>query len=165
MNLCAAPIRRRCRYSGRVRVRLVDAEAPAVVVGDDPAGGRRGEVGAEHQHLVVAIAAEEFGPGIAGPRHIVVEPAGDVGQADLDGVVPHVARDHRAPPGRGDHHADMPRRVSRRRLEAHLVGDLVVHIDQLVQECLQIRRCRKCLLISLALEVRLSTCLTWSLNT
>ena len=75
------------------RWRLFAGEAIGRPVTGDVATGRPGKMGAQHQHRLVGIAVDE---GLAGyPRCLCIgaEIARQLGNADLHGVVHHVAGD------------------------------------------------------------------------
>ena len=90
-------------------------------------------MGAEHQHLIIAIALQKIPARVPCPVHVVIELAGHMRQADLNRMVHHVARYHRALAGGRNHHADISWRMPGRRLEAHLITDLMVNINQFMQ--------------------------------
>ena len=66
-------------------------------------------------------------------RHVVVELTGNMRHRHLDGMVHHVARNHRVSAIGGNHHANMSGRMSRGRLKRNLGANSVRGLDQFMK--------------------------------
>ena len=100
---------------------------------DDAARGRRGEMRAQHQDLVIGIPVEKIVPRVPGAGHVMVVLAGDIRQGALNWMVHQVAGDDGAVAVGRDCHADIAGGVAWRRLQANVLGHLMVHLHQIVQ--------------------------------
>ena len=89
------------------------AKPPGVALGDDVAGGGRGEVSAENQDRPAGVACEKITARGAGGGGIDIEVVCPVRLGALDGMVHQIAGDHRLDSPRADAHADVSRGVAR----------------------------------------------------
>src|SRR6185369_10203304 len=110
-----------------------DVESPARTVADDAARRRVMEVGAEHGHAAVGVALAEGAARLAGLLDVAVEVAAPLRLGHLHGTVHEVPGDDGLTVARAQSHADVPGRVAGGGLEPELVGDPVVHVDEIGQ--------------------------------
>jgi len=98
--------------------------------GNDPAGGRGGEVGAEHEDAARRLLAQKAQSRLAGLHRIDIEAGGDPGLAALDRMVHQIAGDDRLLCLGADPHAHVARRVPRCFREVDVAGEGSVVCDQ-----------------------------------
>ena len=88
---------------------------------------------ADDHDFPVGVALDECAACLRALLLVHVEVAVHFRGGELDRMMHHVAGDDGFLAARANVHADVTRRVARRRLQPHLVGDCVIRLDEVVQ--------------------------------
>src|SRR6185436_6877185 len=110
-----------------------DLEAPALPAPDDAAGGGVVKVRTEHADARVGVALAEGATSLLGLLDVAVEVAAPARLGDLHRAVHEVAGDDRLGFAAAQAHADVAGRVARCGLQPDRIGQLVIHLDQLLE--------------------------------